>query len=359
MNRKLAAIIALQAFLIVVLFWVLVFYGKDEYEAYVQGEIEEEIETPNRISTSEGITIVTLPQAAQEQSGIETLQLGSHQYLNTLSTYGTVVNIDSLIEQRNRYLTAKAEASIARASLANTEQEFTRLSVLNQDNKNVSDRALAGAEALLKADQAKLNAAENIAKNMRDSIGQQWGEVLASQATQQSENSVFNRIMQQRDVLIQVTLPFDTASLKAGSSITVSPAGSASSSSPQTIDAQFVSASPQTDTAIQGKTFYFRAPADMLRVGMRVSIKLKDNAQFTEGVIVPSSAVVWYGGQAWAYRKEANNRFLRVPVGTENEADGGWFNRTGLKAGDEIVTTGAQLLLSEEFKYQITNENDD
>jgi hypothetical protein len=28
-------------------------------------------------------------------------------------------------------------------------------------------------------------------------------------------------------------------------------------------------------------------------------------------------------------------------------------------AGNELVSSGAQLLLSEELKYQITNENDD
>ncbi|MDP2248415.1 MAG: hypothetical protein Q8J65_09815, partial [Nitrosomonadales bacterium] len=250
---------------------------------------------------------------------------------------------------------AKAEASVAKASLANTQQEFTSLSALNQDNKNVSDRAVAIAEAALKADQAKLNAAESIARNMRDSIGQQWGETLASQATQQSDSSTFNRIMQYRDVLIQATLPLDSPSPKTGSSITVSPAGS----STQTVEAQFVSASPQTDSTMQGKTFYYRAPADTLRVGMRVSIKLKDSEKFNDGVIIPSSAIVWYGGQAWAYRKDESDRFQRIPVSTDNESDGGWFIHTGLKAGDEVVTTGAQLLLSEEFKYQITNENDD
>lgn len=359
MNRKLTIIIALEAFLIVVLFWVLVFYGKDEYEAYVQGEIEEEIETPSRVSITQGISVVTLPQAAQEQSGIEVMRLDKSQHLSTLNTYGTVVNIDSLIEQRNRYLTAKAEANVARASLTNTQQEFNRLAALNRDDKNVSDRAVAGAEALLKADQAKLNAAESIAQNMRGSIGQQWGEALASQATLQTENSAFNRIMQYRDVLIQVTLPFDTPSPKPGSSIFVAPTGASSGSTAQNIQANFVSASPQTDTAIQGKTFYYRAPANSLRVGMRVSIRMKNSNQSKEGVIVPSSAVVWYGGQAWAYRKEESDRFSRLPLSTANETDGGWFMSTGFKAGDEVVITGAQLLLSEEFKYQITNENDD
>lgn len=359
MNRKLAIIIALEALLIVVLFWVLIFYGKDEYEAYVQGEIEEEIETPNRISTTEGVTVVTLPQAAQEQSGITTLVLPASQHVQTLSTYGTVVNIDKLIDQRNRYLSAKAEANIARASLTNAQQEFNRLSTLNQDNKNISDSMLARSEASLKTEQAKLNASENIAKNLRDSMVQQWGESLANQAIQQSANSGFDRIMQYRDVLIQITLPFDSPSPTAGSTIMVSPTGSLSSTSVQSVKAEFISASPQTDGTIQGKTYYYRAPADTLRVGMRVSIKLKDSGQATEGVIVPNRAIVWYGGQAWAYRKEADDQFLRVPVDTTNEVDSGWFINAGLKPGNEIIVTGAQLLLSEEFKYQITNENDD
>jgi hypothetical protein len=37
----------------------------------------------------------------------------------------------------------------------------------------------------------------------------------------------------------------------------------------------------------------------------------------------------------------------------------GWFYQGQLKANDHVVTSGAQLLLSEEFKSQITNENDD
>lgn len=355
MNRKLATIIALEAFLIVMLFGMLVFYGRDEYENYVQGEIEEEIETPDRVANEQGMTVVTLPLPAQEQSGITTTRLGDSRHVSALSTYGTVVNIDRLIEQRNRYLTARAEAGIARASLTNTQQEFNRLSVLNKDNRNVSDRALANAEAMLKADQAKLNAAENIAKNMRDSMGQQWGEALASQATQTSESSTFNRIMQYKDVLIQITLPFGTPAPQAGNSLLVSPTGNTG----KTIRAQFVSASPQTDAAIQGETFYYRAPAGTLRVGMRVSIKMNGGKESAQGVIVPRSAIVWYGGLAWAYRKAGEERFLRVPVSTENETEDGWFNRTGLNAGDEVVTRGAQLLLSEEFKYQITNENDD
>lgn len=76
-------------------------------------------------------------------------------------------------------------------------------------------------------------------------------------------------------------------------------------------------------------------------------------------MIVTSEAIVWYGGKAWVYHKQSAERFMRRQVSTENETSDGWFNKGALKAEDEVVVSGAQLLLSEEFKYQITNENED
>ena len=43
MNRKLAAVITLQTLIIIFLFWMLVIYGKDEYETYAhRGDAEIE-----------------------------------------------------------------------------------------------------------------------------------------------------------------------------------------------------------------------------------------------------------------------------------------------------------------------------
>ncbi|HEY8355297.1 MAG TPA: hypothetical protein VIK69_09820 [Methylophilaceae bacterium] len=355
MDRKVTIIIALQAFLIIILFWMLVFYGRDEYEAFVQGEIEEEIETPDRVSYERGITFVTLEEPAQEQSGIATIKLEAAQYSSALSTYGSVVSIDGLLEQRSRYLSAQAEADMARAALANSQQEFQRLSVLNKEDRNVSDRAVSVAEAQMKSDQARVRAAESMLRSLRDNMRQQWGESLTAQAVQTAPNTAISRILQHEDVLIQVTLPFGMSAPGVGSSVQVIPPGNTDGA----VSAQFVSVSPKADTAIQGETYYYRAPAANLRVGMRVSVSLNDRESAQTGVIVPRNAIVWYGGQAWCYRKSGDDRFSRVYVSTDQEVDGGWFNIGRLLPGDEIVVTGAQLLLSEEFKYQITNENDD
>jgi hypothetical protein len=52
--------------------------------------------------------------------------------------------------------------------------------------------------------------------------------------------------------------------------------------------------------------------------------------------------------------------FVRRPVDTSQELPGGgWFNAEGFGPAEEVVVRGAQLLLSEELKFQIRNENED
>jgi hypothetical protein len=355
MNRKTLTIILLQALIIVVMFWLLVFYGKDEYEAYSREEQEEEIESPSRVSSEEGLAIVTLSEDAQQQSGIVTTPLQPANYQAGLTAFGTVINLDGYNELRTRYLAARAEAGVVRAAIANSQKEYQRLLQLNQDDHNVSDRAVAVAEAAWRADEARLAAAETSAVNIRDMLRQQWGGTLADWAIQHPATEPLQRLQQYRDVLIQVTLPFDAPNPAKDSTLMVEPAGTRGNQ----VKATFVSIAPQSDSAIQGKTFFYRASSDLLRVGMRVTARLSQNGKVSVGVIVPPDAIVWYGGKSWVYRKESDDRFVRRQVSTDREAGDGWFNAGTLKPGDEVVTSGPQLLLSEEFKYQITNENED
>ena len=355
MNRKTLTIIILQALIIIIMFWLLVFYGKDEYEAYSQEEQEEEIASPPRVSSENGAAVVTLPTETQRQSGIVTSPLRAAHYQSTLSAFGTVVNLDAYSELRTRYLAAKAEAGVVRASIVNSQKEYQRMLQLNRDDHNVSDRAVAAAEAAWRADEARLAAAETAAASIRDTIRQQWGETLAAWATQQPAGEALQRLLQHRDVLLQITLPFDARMPGKEAALMIEPVGA----SGKATRATFASAAPQTDAAIQGETFFYRASSDNLRVGMRIAAHLVQSGKAAAGTIIPASAVVWYGGKTWVYQKQSEERFIRRQVSTEREADDGWFDAGNIKSGDEVVTSGAQLLLSEEFKYQITNENED
>ncbi len=356
MNRKLAIIIGLQAFLIVILFWVLVFYGKDEYEASTQ-ESEDKIVVPNHVSNKAGTAVITVSAATQAQSEIKTSPLKASSHPATVSSYGNVVGIDNLIELRTRYLAAKAEAEVLRTTLIHNKNEYNRLHELNLDDKNVSDKVVATALADIKADEAKVSAAESNAKNIADSMRQAWGEALTKLATDKNASVLLQNLIDYQEALIQITLPFDIAEPAANSSITIAPIAATRS-----INALYISRAPIGNSTIQGKTYFYHAKTTDLRAGMQVKISQAESAEpkrSVSGVIIPNTAVVWYGGKPWVYRKIGDDQFSRLPISADIEIDNGWFYKGNLKPNDAVVTSGAQLLLSEEFKSQITNENQD
>lgn len=354
MDRKLAIIIGIQAFLIVILFWVMVFYGKDEFEAFTE-QAEEEIETPNRVSNHEGITVITINPATQAQSDIVSSPLKSAKHQASINTYGNVLSIDTLIDLRTRYLAARAEIEVLRAAFSYSKNELNRLQILNQDDKNVSDKAVATVRSLNKSEEAKMAAAESNARNIADSMRQLWGDTLTQHATNPNKSDLLQNLINTQEVLIQVTLPFDAPEPAAGSSIMVTPTASPS----QPIRAQFISRAPLSNATLLGKTYYYRAKTKELRAGMQVTAVTATSSKASDGVIIPSNAIVWYAGKSWVYQKTGPDKFSRISVVTDTELDNGWFYQGKLNVGDEVVTNGAQLLLSEEFKYQITNENDD
>jgi hypothetical protein len=207
MNRKTLIIISLQTVIIVILAWVLVFYGKDEFEAY-QRKDDEAISPPSQVKQTKGTVVVTLTKEAQDASGITTETLAGATHESEQVSYGAVVGIEPLTDSRARYLAAKADAGVVRASIVNTQQDYQRLQALNRDNRNVSDRAVQTAEAAWKADEARLTAAETQAAGIRDSLRQQWGETLAKWAMGDAGGAL-PKLLSHEEVLVQVGIDFD------------------------------------------------------------------------------------------------------------------------------------------------------
>ncbi len=368
MNKKLSLIIALQALLIIALFWVLIFYSKDEYEAY-QNRHEDEITSPNRVTENNGLSIVSLSAATQQNSGITTTKVASSTFAGKLKSTGTVIAIDSLIEAKANYLQVKSEIALANATTGNNLQQYQRLKMLNEDDKNVSDRVVQDALAAVSSDKAKIAAAELQLYNLQSAVKLQWGETLSSLALDNKVSSdklapYLTNLLNRKNVLVQVSFPPEFPTPKLGSTINLSSVDTSGA----TIKAIYVSPAAHSDANGYGKTFYYSSPAESLRIGMRLNTDADaGNSKANNGVVIPNQALVWYGGKPWAYFKLAKNKqgedqFVRKPINADIEmgsgADSGWFNQ-GIDAQSEVVVSGAQLLLSEEFKNQIKNENGD
>jgi hypothetical protein len=108
---------------------------------------------------------------------------------------------------------------------------------------------------------------------------------------------------------------------------------------------------------LQGESWLLTTAATGAGAGTRVRVLSRQgNAQ--KGVFIPLSAVVRFAGKSWVYVKTDADKFERMPLAVDRALGEGFFT-DALEVNDSVVTNGAQLLLSEEFRFQIKNENKD
>jgi multidrug efflux pump subunit AcrA (membrane-fusion protein) len=121
------------------------------------------------------------------------------------------------------------------------------------------------------------------------------------------------------------------------------------------IEAGLIGPAPEADPLTRRPAYLYRARARWPGAvpGTAVSAILPGDDE-TEGVLVPDRAVVQWEGLAWAYLQREPGAYARVRVPTSRPAPGGWIAGPPLAAGDAVVVTGTQELLSEEFRSRVT-----
>ena len=264
----------------------------------------------------------------------------------------------------DRLAAAKADIEAGKASLVAAQAALDRARMLNSDDKNVSDRAVEEARARLALEQAHLNAANQSAKLIESSLasagptpiplelvrGGQVVEVLVHPGESVESGQPILRVTGFDRLLARVDVP-------AGE--TIDPGVTRAMIIPLAHEAhpirgERVALAAAVDPKTQGEPFLFQVsnPSLMLRPGLSVTAYLEVPGSSRSGVVLPQSAVVRQSGKVWVYIQTSGKQFARRPVVLEEPAGAGWFT-TSVRAGDRLVTVGAQALLSEEFKSQI------
>ncbi|WP_298438687.1 hypothetical protein [Geobacter sp.] len=314
-------------------------------EQAMEAERERPVKAPSRVSVQGNEVVITIDQATLEKSAITLAPLAALSHRGEQRATGTVLQLAEFMGARNGYVAAKAQLEKARALLAASRSEYERLKLLNADNRNVSDKALQAAEAAWRADEATLQGATASLKALNGSVRQRWGGVIAGWLFEGSP--AFDRLAQQKDLLIQVTFPPDAPVTAGPRSIQVQ-----TGEEGRPIAARLVSPAPVTDPRIQGVSFFYAAAAQPgLLPGMNVVARIPVGPTL-HGAVVPSSAVVWWQGKAWAYLQRGSDSFVRREIPTSVPVKDGFFVAAGLSPEDRVVVSGAQLLLSEESRPQ-------
>lgn len=341
MNRK-SLWVSIIAIIVVALLIFAFIQGRAEFAK--EKEREAPVKAPSRVSAVDGESVVTLDKETQTRSGITIVALKPNTYRQEQQAYATVLQIQDLADARNGYATAQAQLDKAQASLDAARQEYQRLNQLHNDDRNVSDKAFQAGLAALKTEQANVRAAQTAVQSSANGVIQRYGELITAWLA--ADTPSFKRLMQQLDVLIQVTFPASAPNEAPPKTIRIQ------NKADTFITANLVSRSPRVDPRIQGIGFFYLASAQMLVPGMNVIAYLPTNAEI-QGVIVPHSAMVWWQGKAWIYVQKDDVRFVRREVPTDHPIENGFVVNSGLMPNAIIVIGGAQLLLSEEFRSHI------
>ncbi len=338
---KLKTMVAMTAVVAILAFsaWHLT-QGREEAAESKPEHTEEAPATSGKA----GEQVVVLDQAAEMKSGVAAAPLQPISYHRQVQAYGAVLPLQGLIDLRNSIETARSQWEKAAAMLETSRKEYERLKVLHADDRNVSDKALQTAEAAWKADEASVRAARAALNAIEQNARQQWGGVLTKAISDGSP--LFKRLVEQQEVLLQITapsgVPIPQPPRTAGIRLADEAFGTAS----------LISSSPRTDARLQGASYFYSAAAPSLLPGMNVTAYLPYGEK-TQGVVIPASAVVWWQGKAWIYVQEGAQHYARQEIPTDNPIEDGWFASKEFKAGEKIVVTGAQMLLSQEFRSQI------
>ena len=341
MNRKSLLVIAVA----IVAAGLLIFaFVQGRVEFAKEKEREAPVKTPSRVSTANREAVVTIDKATLAKSGIMLAALTANTSSLEKQAYAAVLAVQDLADARNSYATAKAQLDKAQTSLDVARKEYQRLNQLHNDDRNISDKVFQAGAAALATEQANVHAAQVAQQSTLSGVVQRYGDVIAGWLA--NDTPTLRRVLQQQDALIQVTLPIDAAIVTPPKTIRIQAAENVF------VSATFVARSPRMDPRVQGVSYFYVASAQALVPGMNVLAFLPTKSE-AAGVVVPQSAVVWWQGKSWIYIQRSPEHFARVEVSADQPIENGFVVRSGLSANDQVVATGAQLLLSEEFRSQI------
>ncbi|HEY8133385.1 MAG TPA: hypothetical protein VII12_16035 [Thermoanaerobaculia bacterium] len=304
---------------------------------------DEAAKPEQRITIENGEPTITLDPATQQKNGLATTRVRSSQQTEELHLFGNVVDVQELAALENQLATARAQAEQARAKATFDRAELARLRTLNADNKNVSDRAVQEAAAAMAGDDAAAASATASFQAAVSTATQRFGPVIANALASQS--ALYQNLISLRQLLVQIALPLGTSPPQTLH--VMAPDGTS-------IPARLLAPAPRVDPRLQGASYFYIAPAGKLAAGMNVTARFA-GSRAASGVIVPSDAVVSYAGKSWVYIRRDATHFVRREVSMAAPVAGGFFV-TNIPVGGEVVTTGAQQLLSEEMRSQLHEE---
>jgi hypothetical protein len=222
----------------------------------------------------------------------------------------------------------------AQAASAGSRHELERSERLYAAEGNVSLRAVEAARAQALGDEGRVAA-------LRAQLLTSWGRALTDMGDA-SRDRLIGELTAGRRVLMRADTRRTDLGAARLSGARVSLIGDG-----RGWDADVLGPAAPATTPAVGNLYLLAAPAAQgLEIGRALTAQLRDAGDVLHGVKVPRSAVVRWQGSDWVFIETSANRFVRRRIEPVEWLEDGCLVAEALRAGERIVTVGAQVLLA-------------
>jgi multidrug efflux pump subunit AcrA (membrane-fusion protein) len=296
------------------------------------------------LKLSEASVQLTKAQSEAELAAAQAALKASSLELERAKTLAKQNNTSERALQASEATATKDKLAVASAKLGGTRAAQTAELAVQKDRLQLdltdatTTRAAQAAEAAVHRDEVAAGA-------VRAKLATAYGRMLLDQ-----ENLVefAQSLVVGQTALVRLDVPAgEPLKEQPTGAHLLSPAGAGA-----VITAQLLGPAGGTDAQLQGQGFLLLVKPEGTRLapGMLVTGFLKLPGEVEHGVTVPRSAIVRHEGEAFIYLATKDGEFTKKEIELEHATPGGWFVHEGLKAGEKVVVSGAQQLLSEESK---------
>lgn len=267
---------------------------------------------------------IELDRTAQISLGLATATLASRDVPQSIDVAIAVLDPAPLAKLADELIASHAAVNASTA-------ESQRSEALLKADGNISRKSAEAARAQAAADQAHW-------RQLRSQLRLEWGDALASM-DDASLQQVVKSVVGGRVVLMRAQpLTLGGTSWKPTTARITLPDGTS-------LQASVLGPLPSSVSSL-GRDWLLEASSDALVPGMALTGALEDEGHRHTGVVVPRAAIIRWNGLAWVFVMVDATHFERRAISMSQALDTGWLVGAPFKAGERVVTAGANALMA-------------
>lgn len=289
---------------------------------------------------------VTLTAAEIALAGIETGGLATARATPESTAAGRVANAAELLALLGDLRAARKTAAASREVVSALADRVARLRKLAAAGELAVARELAALEVEYRRELETAARREARVEQLATALRAGWGASVAALAQSDAIAVV------ERGEALLVEFASDG---EPPATVRVA----ASDARRDAVAAQVIGPGAAALGGARGTSWLAVAPAGALRAGMPVTVWIPRAASALDGVVLPAAAVVWHRGAQWYYVADDATHFSRHALGDAVAYGHDYLLPAARAPQGPVVLHGAQLLLAEEFRAAIPEEDDD